>query len=95
MKSHEEKLKRSPQRKGAGSKKENVPGFNALVSVVANNVRRIRKKKGLTQEEVSSLAGFNYRFYQKIESGKYSPNLYTLFRLAKQLQVKLSTLLRS
>ncbi|NBT59737.1 XRE family transcriptional regulator [bacterium] len=67
--------------------------YNKLLQRVATNVRRLRKECGLTQEEMSRKGGFNYRFYQKLESGKYSPNLYTLFRIAKTQGVKISDLL--
>lgn len=67
--------------------------YNKLLQRVATNVRRLRKESGLTQEEMSRKGRFNYRFYQKLESGKYSPNLYTLFRIAKSNGVKISDLL--
>lgn len=69
--------------------------YNRLLVRVSANIRRLRKDLGLTQEEMSAKGGFNYRFYQKLESGKYSPNLYTLFRLAKTFRVKVTELLES
>lgn len=31
--------------------------------------------------------GFEFRNYQRIESGKHAPNMYTLFRLADAFKV--------
>jgi len=69
--------------------------YNRLLARVASNIRKLRKESGLTQEEMSVKGGFNYRFYQKLESGKYSPNLYTLFRLSKTFRVPISDLVAS
>lgn len=65
--------------------------YNKLLKVVATNIRKLREQRGLTQWDMSE-HGFNYRHYQKLESGKHSFNLYTLFRLAKVFRVKLSDL---
>lgn len=59
-------------------------GYNDLLGAIAANIRKFRKKKGLTQEDMVD-HGFNYRYYQKLESGHYSFNLYTLHRLSKVL----------
>jgi len=45
-------------------------------------------KDGLTQEDMIEF-GFNYRHYQKIESGAYSMNLYTLWRLSVAFEVSI------
>ena len=58
-----------------------------LLNVFATNLKSIRSSKGLTQENMTQF-GFNYRHYQKLESGKHAPSLYTLVRLAKILKVR-------
>ena len=35
---------------------------------------------------------FNYRCYQELESGAYSPNLRTIFRIAEVFKVKVRDL---
>ncbi len=62
--------------------------YNALISKIAKNIKKQRLIKGLTQEEMVDY-GFNYRHYQKIESGNYSFNLYTLFRLSQAFKVNI------
>lgn len=56
--------------------------YEKLLKKVAKNIKRLRLNKGLTQENMVDF-GFNYRHYQRIESGTYSPNLHTIFRLSK------------
>ena len=58
--------------------------YSAFLKRFASNLRRIRKQKGLTQEQMADL-GFNYRFYQKLESGAYSPSLNTVYRLSRAM----------
>lgn len=65
--------------------------YDRFLKRVAANLQKYRKSKGLTQEQMSD-RGFNYRFYQKLESGSYSPSLKTLFRLAEALGIKVEDL---
>lgn len=62
--------------------------YQRLLARVALNIRRLRLERDLTQEDMSEL-GFNYRHYQKLESGSYSFNLFTLYRLSTVFKVKL------
>lgn len=62
--------------------------YGKLLKMIAANIQRIRKDLGLTQEDMAE-HGFNYRHYQKLESGSYSPNLRTLHRLAVVLKVSI------
>jgi transcriptional regulator with XRE-family HTH domain len=55
--------------------------YDKLLQCIAYNIRRLRRSRDLTQEDMIDF-GFNYRHYQKLESGSYSPNLRTLHRLA-------------
>lgn len=56
------------------------------------NVKKLRITKKLTQEDMR-YKGFNYRYFQKIESGQVNPTLGTLLRLSNTLKCKLSDLL--
>ena len=66
--------------------------YKKLLECIAVNIRRIRHQRQLTQEDMMDL-GFNYRFFQKLESGTYSPNLRTLHRLARALHVNIKEFL--
>ena len=66
--------------------------YKKLIQEISIKIKEIRLSRGYTQEDMMDL-GFNYRFFQKLESGTYSPNLRTLHRLALALGVDLKDLL--
>lgn len=68
--------------------------FEVYRSAVAAEIRRIRRAKDLTQEEAASRAGFDFRYWGKIESGDLNPTLRTLFRVASALGVGVAELVR-
>jgi len=53
--------------------------------LVGENVRRIRVKKGLTQEQFSDLSGFSQQYLSGLETGKRNPTVVTVFELAAAL----------
>ncbi|NUM58146.1 MAG: helix-turn-helix transcriptional regulator [Bdellovibrionaceae bacterium] len=67
--------------------------YEDVLKTIARNVKKLRKAKGLTQEDMVDF-GFNYRHYQKIESGAYSPNLHTLVRLSQVFNITVDGLLK-
>ncbi|MCM0604474.1 MAG: helix-turn-helix transcriptional regulator [Xanthomonadaceae bacterium] len=58
------------------------------IRAIASNIRAIREKKGLTQEDVEKF-DFNSKWYQEIERGVKTPTLPTLCKLAKAFRVDL------
>lgn len=66
--------------------------YQKLLSAFGENVKNARESKDLRQADMIEY-GFSERYMQKIESGKYSPNLYTAHRLAEALGVSVSKLL--
>ena len=60
-----------------------------FMDLVADRIRRIRRSRKLTQEEMQNF-GFNYRYYQMIESGAANLTLKSVNRLAKDFQVPAS-----
>ena len=64
-----------------------------LIRLVAQHVQRLRKAKGLTQEDMQDF-GFNYRYYQRIEAGEKNLSLKTLNKLAKAFGVDVSEFFR-
>lgn len=68
--------------------------FNKLLKRVASNIQRFRTSAGLTQMDMVD-HGFNYRHYQRLESGESGYNLQTLFRLSKVFKVKISAFFES
>ena len=60
--------------------------YQKLLAKIASNIKSFRERAKLTQEQMAE-HGFNYRHYQRLESGKHSPSLYTLHRLSKMFKV--------
>lgn len=48
-----------------------------------NNVQRLRKEKGLTQEQMAELIGVSRQTINAIEKEKFDPSLPTAFKIAK------------
>ena len=55
--------------------------------LVGRNFARIRREKGLTQEEFSDISGFTQQYLSDLERGKRNPTVVTLFELASALGV--------
>lgn len=64
-----------------------------LKEVIGLNIRRIREKKGLTQDDVANEAGFNPDYYPRIERGEANITLGTLYKVLKALKIKSSDIL--
>src|SRR5277367_1833534 len=61
---------------------------------VATAVRDLRHVRNLSQRQLAARMGVPRTYISKIENGKAMPTLSSLDRLAKALQVDISTLLR-
>ena len=62
--------------------------------VVAERIKKIRKKKGITQEQLAELAGLNRTHLYRLETGKQSMTLRTLKILADTLDVRVRELVK-
>lgn len=63
------------------------------ISTIAKNVKKIRKKKGISQDKLSKLAEVAYNTIIKIESGAIqNPTIETVQKIAKALGVSLDEL---
>ena len=65
-----------------------------LRRIVAQNLRRLRQDRGLTQEELAGQAGLNRNYVGMIEREENSPTVDTLEALAKVLKVEAEELLK-
>jgi transcriptional regulator with XRE-family HTH domain len=62
--------------------------------MIAQNIKKYRKKKGISQDKLSKLAGVTYNTIIKIESGATpNPRVETLRLIAKALDVTVDSLL--
>jgi len=56
-------------------------------ALVGRNFSRIRREKGLTQEQVEERSGFSQQYISGLENGLRNPTIVTLFELAQALGV--------
>jgi transcriptional regulator with XRE-family HTH domain len=62
--------------------------------LVGQNVRRIRHKKGLTQERFAEISGLSQQYISGLEQGHRNPTVVTLYELATALSVTPTELIR-
>ena len=62
--------------------------------LVGRNVRRIRQRKGLTQERFAEISGFSQQYISSLERGRRNPTVVTLYELATALGVSHMELVR-
>lgn len=55
--------------------------------LVGDNFSRIRREKGLTQEQVEELSGFSQQYLSGLENGQRNPTVVSLYELAQALGV--------
>jgi len=61
--------------------------------LVGRNVRRVRQRKGLTQEQFAEVSGFSQQYISSLERGRRNPTIVTLYELATALGVSYVELL--
>lgn len=55
--------------------------------LVGRNFARLRRDRGLTQEEVAARSGFSQQYISSLERGRRNPTVITLYELAQALGV--------
>lgn len=63
-----------------------------MIAALGNVLRRHRKAKNLSQEELARIAGRSMRYISLLESRRHQPTLDTLQRISHALDMKLSEL---
>ncbi|WP_284310882.1 helix-turn-helix domain-containing protein [Labrys miyagiensis] len=64
-----------------------------LTAVFSRNLRLLRNRAGLTQEQLADLAGLDRNYIGKLEREANSPTLDTIETIAISLQVEVEMLL--
>lgn len=62
--------------------------------LVGRNFARLRREKGLTQEEIESRSGFSQQYLSSLERGRRNPTIITLYELSRALGVSHIDLVR-
>lgn len=60
---------------------------------IGQNIKKARKKSGLTQIEVANKAELHPNYYARVERGEVLPSMDVLERIIKALKVKSSDIL--
>ncbi len=60
---------------------------------LGERIRKIRKEKDITQEELAWRAEMDFSFLNEIENGKGNPSIETIAKIAKGLGVKVQNLI--
>ena len=71
-----------------------IPWVLDMRRLVGRNFARIRREKGLTQEQVEERSGFSQQYLSGLERGRRNPTVVTLYELAQALGVTPLDLLR-
>jgi len=66
---------------------------DAIIVEVGSRVKRLRTQAGLTLEEFATQSGVSRAMLSKVERGEKSPTLAIIVRIAKGLNVSMSTLM--
>ena len=60
---------------------------------LGQNLRRLRKERGLTQEQLALEAGLDMSYISEVESGQWNITINTALKLTEALAVRLVDLL--
>lgn len=60
---------------------------------VGEEIKKNREKAGISQEELSDRAGFYRTYAGHVELGRYTPSIFTLYKIAQALKVKVKDLI--
>ena len=63
-----------------------------LAIKIGENIKKIRKAKGLNQAQLARACGMDRQHMEKIENAKVSANVYTLYVISEALKVKMAEL---
>lgn len=64
------------------------------IEAIATNLRHIRDNRSLSLDQLSELTGVSKSMLRQIETGKSSPTIATIWKIANGLRVSFTTLLR-
>jgi transcriptional regulator with XRE-family HTH domain len=63
-----------------------------LATKIGENIKKLRKDKGMNQSQLARACGMDRQHMEKIENAKVSANVYTLYIISGALKVKMSDL---
>ncbi|MDR0451742.1 MAG: helix-turn-helix domain-containing protein [Treponema sp.] len=66
--------------------------FAAQVRRIVSRIKEEREKSHLSQMDLSFMAGLSQNLLNYIENGRRTPNLYTILKICKALQIEPASL---
>ncbi len=63
--------------------------------LVGRNIARLRREKGVTQEDLAVRAGYSQQYLSEIERGKRNPSIVAIYEFAQALGVDYLDFVRS
>ena len=67
--------------------------FQLYLKQLGGNLKNERIKNGITQEMFAEMNNIDYKYYQRIETGKVNITIKTLYKLSKSLKINPNSLL--
>lgn len=71
---------------------ENKALKKKLSLAIAENLKKYRTAKKMTQQEVAEKADLHLTYLGHLEAAKYHPSTFTLWKIAKVLGIKIDSL---
>lgn len=68
--------------------------MNQPTDTVSKNLKDVREQRGLSLDQLSVLTGVSKSMLRQIETGKSSPTIATIWKIANGLRVSFTSLLR-
>jgi transcriptional regulator with XRE-family HTH domain len=66
-----------------------------LNKIIGENIKTLRQRKKISQENLAGIAEIDRRYIQSIEKGKRNISLNTLYKISKALDIKMSEILEN
>jgi transcriptional regulator with XRE-family HTH domain len=65
-----------------------------LCVIIGKRIKQLRDEKGISQQELALRCGFETSNMCRIESGRTSPTIVTLYKISQAMQVDLQQITR-
>lgn len=60
--------------------------YYSYLKGLGKSIKKVRKEIGITQENMAEMLGSDYKYYQRIESGKANITMKTLLKICDKLE---------
>ena len=66
---------------------------DAIINLVAENIRLQRLKRRLTQEKLAEMSGLSTKYINSIETGKVNPSIAVVVSICSSLNIDLNKII--